>query len=57
MQWNISNKHKFFLLTVTSGWGGSFIGSVMGELVLKLTTMTPRSVILLEPCINLLQNF
>ena len=29
----------------------------MGELVLKLTTMTPRSVILLEPCINLLQNF
>ena len=24
MQWNIRNKYTFFLLAVTSGWGGNF---------------------------------
>ena len=31
---------------------GAFIGSAMGELVLKLNTMTRRNVIQLESCFN-----
>ena len=43
MQWSNSNKYKFFLL-----WPQDeedvFIGSTMGELVLKLIMITPRTV-------------
>ena len=34
-----------------------FVGSAICELVLKITMVTPRRVILLESCINKLQNF
>ena len=38
------NKDNFFLLTGTPG-SEVFIGSALGELVLKLTIMIPRSAI------------
>ena len=38
------NKDNFFLLTVTPG-SEVLIGSALGELVLKLTIMIPRSAI------------
>ena len=52
MQLNIWNIYNFFLLTVTSGL---VLNWFWGELILKLTMMKPRSIILLESCINLLQ--
>ena len=36
---------------------GAFIGSAMGELLLKLTMMTLRSVIHVESFVNQLPNF
>ena len=45
------NKYKFFL-PWPQDEEGAFIGSAIGELVLKQTMMTPRIVTPLETCIN-----
>ena len=49
------NKYKFLSLEPQDE-EGAFIGSEMGELVLKLTMITQRIVIHLEFCTNYLTN-
>ena len=51
MQWIYWNKYKSFLLWPQDE-EEAFIGSAIGELVLKLTMTTPRIVTHLETCIN-----
>ena len=52
MQGNIGINISFCRWLGPQDEEGAFIGSAMGELVLKLTTMTQRNVIQLESCIN-----
>ena len=57
MQSNFGINISFCHLMGHQNEEGDFIGSAMGELVLKLTTMTRRNVIQLDSCINWLPNF